>query len=302
MTTPPSPSAEDLRQAGNFRGILWMLGATLLFVLMHGAIRNIAGQVDPIEIAFFRNAFGVVFLAPVFVRHGLIALRTQQFKLHFWRAVINLINMIAFYFGLSLTPLAEATALNFTAPLFATLLATFFLGETFRVRRAIALVIGFLGAIVILRPGVAAINPGALFVIFAAVLWGGIMILIKVMAHTESSLSITTWVMILMTVLSLPPTLFVWQTPTPVQFGWLAFIAVTGTIAQLMLAQALKEAEATSIMPIDFFRLVWAAGIGYLAFAEVPDVFTWTGGVMIFGSATYIAFREKKLHSQRAKG
>jgi drug/metabolite transporter (DMT)-like permease len=279
-----------------------MLGATLLFVVMHGAIRNIAGQVDPIEIAFFRNAFGVVFLAPVFVRHGLIALRTQQFKLHFWRAVINLINMIAFYFGLSMTPLAEATALNFTAPLFATLLATFFLGETFRVRRAIALVIGFLGAIVILRPGVAAINPGALFVIFAAVLWGGIMILIKVMARTESSLSITTWVMILMTVLSLPPTLFVWQTPTLVQFGWLAFIAVTGTIAQLMLAQALKEAEATSIMPIDFFRLVWAAAIGYLAFAEVPDVFTWAGGVMIFGSATYITFREKKLHGQRAKG
>lgn len=297
MTTPLLP--EDPVQAGNFRGILWMLAATLLFVFMHAAIRNIAGQINAFEIAFFRNLFGLIFLAPVFLRHGVAPLRTRNFRMHFWRAVINLINMVAFYFGLALTPLAEATALNFTAPLFATLLATVFLGETVRIRRTIALAVGFIGAVVILRPGIEAINPGALFVIFAAVLWGGIMIMIKVMARTDSSLTITVWVLILMTVMSFPPALFVWQWPTLEQFGWLTFIAVTGTIGQLMLAQALKEAEATSIMPIDFFRLIWAAVLGYLAFGEVPDVFTWAGGIMIFGSATYIAFREKKLHTQR---
>jgi drug/metabolite transporter (DMT)-like permease len=293
------PASEDEIKAGNFRGILWMLAATLLFVVMHGAIRNIANQVDPFEIAFFRNIFGLIFLGPVFLRHGLAPLRTKQFGMHFWRAVINLINMVAFYFGLATTPLAEATALNFTAPLFATLLATFFLGEKIRIRRTVALAIGFVGAIVILRPGMAAINPGALAVLFAAVLWGGIMIMIKLMARTESSLTITAWVLILMTVMSFPPALYVWKMPTAIQFGWLAFIAVTGTIGQLMLAQALKEAEATSIMPIDFFRLIWAAAIGYLAFTEIPDVYTWAGGTMIFGSATYIAFREKKLHKQR---
>lgn len=291
-------SSDAIIKAGNLRGMLWMLGATFMFVLMHGAIRNLAGEIDPFEIAFFRNFFGVLFLTPVFMRHGLKPLRTRQFGMHFWRAVINLTNMVAFYFGLSMTPLAEATALNFTAPLFATLLATVFLGETFRIRRTIALAVGFIGAIVILRPGVEAINPGALFVIFAAVLWGGIMIMIKVMARTESVLSLTTWVMLLMTIMSLPPTLYFWTTPTPIQFAWLAFIAVTGTIGQLMLAQALKEAEATAIMPIDFFRLVWAAVIGYFAFTEIPDIFTWVGGIMIFGSATYIAFREKKLHTQ----
>jgi drug/metabolite transporter (DMT)-like permease len=296
VTTPLLP--EDPVQAGNFRGILWMLGATLLFVFMHAAIRSIAGQINAFEIAFFRNLFGLIFLAPVFLRHGMAPLRTRNFRMHFWRAVINLINMVAFYFGLALTPLAEATALNFTAPLFATLLATVFLGETVRLRRTIALAVGFVGAVVILRPGVEAINPGALLVIFAAVLWGGIMIMIKVMARTDSSLTITVWVLILMTVMSFPPALFVWQWPTLEQFGWLTFIAVTGTIGQLMLAQALKEAEAISIMPIDFFRLIWAAVLGYLAFGEAPDLFTWAGGIMIFGSATYIAFREKKLHTQ----
>jgi len=300
VTTPLLP--EDPVQAGNFRGILWMLAATLLFVFMHAAIRNIAGEINAFEIAFFRNLFGLIFLAPVFLRHGMAPLRTRNFRMHFWRAVINLINMVAFYFGLALTPLAEATALNFTAPLFTTLLATVFLGETVRIRRTIALAVGLVGAIVILRPGFEAINPGALFVIFAAVLWGGIMIMIKVMARTDSSLTITVWVLILMSVMSFPPALFVWQWPTLAQCGWLTFIAVTGTIGQLMLAQALKEAEATSIMPIDFFRLVWAAVLGYLAFGEVPDLFTWTGGIMIFGSATYIAFREKKLHTQRDRG
>lgn len=293
---------EDDVQAGNFRGIFWMLGATLVFVFMHASIRHIARDVNPLEIAFFRNVLGFVFLAPVFLRYGLTPLRTTRFRLHFWRAVINLINMVTFYIGLRLTPLAEATALNFTAPLFATLLATVFLGEKVRLRRTLALAIGFTGAIVIVRPGFAALNPGALFVIFSATLWGGIMVTIKIMSRTDSSLTITLWVLILMTIMSFPPALFVWQWLTAVQLGWLAFIAVTGTIGQLMLAQALKEAEATSILPIDFFRLIWAAVTGYLAFGEVPDLFTWIGGIMIFASATYIAFREKKLHTQRDRG
>ena len=291
-----SPDASD---SGNVRGMLWMLGATLLFVIMHAAIRNIAAQLPAIEIAFFRNIFGLVFLGPVFLRHGIAPLRTLCFRLHLWRAVLNLINMVAFYFGLAHTPLAEATALNFTAPLFATPLATLFLGETIRMRRTIALVIGFSGAIVILRPGAEAISLGALLILFAAVLWGGIMIMIKVIGRTDSSLTITAWVLILMSIMSFPPALFVWQWPTAEQFGWLAFIAVTGTIGQLMLAQALKEAEATSIMPIDFFRLIWAAAIGYVAFTEIPDAYTWVGGIMIFGAATYIAFREKKLHTEQ---
>jgi drug/metabolite transporter (DMT)-like permease len=297
---PPLP--DDAKQAGNLRGIFWMLGATLTFVFMHAAIRHIAHEVDPIEIAFFRNFFGLLFLAPVFLRYGLTPLRTSQFRLHFWRAAINLVNMITFYIGLRLTPLAEATALNFTAPLFATVLATVLLGEKIRLRRTLALALGFAGAIVILRPGFAGLNPGALFVIFSAVLWGGIMVMIKIIGRTESSLTITLWVLILMTAMSFPPALFVWQWPTPLQFGWLTFIAVIGTIGQLMLAQALKEAEATAILPVDFFRLIWAAATGYFAFGEVPDIFTWTGGVMIFGSATYIAYRERKLHKQRESG
>ncbi len=292
----PEPAIDPGRKAGNLRGILWMLGATFVFVNMHAAIRHLAPQVDPMEIAFFRNILGLIFLAPVFLRYGFEPLRTRLFRLHVWRAAINLVNMITYYMGLRLTPLAEATALNFTAPLFATVLAALLLGEKLRLRRSIALAAGFAGALVVVRPGFEALNPGALLVIFSALLWGGIMVMIKIIGRSESSLTITLWVLILMTVMSLPPALLVWQWPTAGQWGWLAFIAVTGTIGQLLLAQALKDAEASAIMPVDFCRLIWAALTGYLAFGEVPDLFTWTGGVMIFASATYIAFREKRLH------
>lgn len=288
--------------SANLRGMIWMLGATLLFAAMHGAIRHIAQDVHPTEIAFFRNFLGLVFLSPLFLRYGLTPLRTQRFGMHLIRAVLNVGNMIAFYTGLSLTPLAEATALNFTAPLFTTLLATVFLGETLRMRRTAALLFGFAGALIILRPGLGELNIGALLVVTSALIWGGIMVMIKVMSRTDSALTITLWMLLLMSVMSLPPALPFWTWPTPTEWGWLTFIGVSGTIAQLMITQAIKEAEATSIMPIDFFRLIWATLIGYLAFTEVPDLFTWIGGTMIFASATYIAFREKKLHHDRKTG
>ncbi len=288
--------------SANLRGMIWMLGATLLFAAMHGAIRHIAQDVHPTEIAFFRNFLGLVFLSPLFLRYGVAPLRTPRFGMHFIRAILNVANMIAYYTGLSLTPLAEATALNFTAPLFTTLLATVFLGETLRLRRTTALLFGFLGALVILRPGIAEMNIGAVLVVVSALIWGGIMVMIKVMSRTDSALTITLWMVLLMSVMSLPPALPFWTWPTWIEWGWLTFIGVTGTIAQLLITQAIKEAEATSIMPIDFFRLIWATLIGYLAFTEVPDLFTWVGGTMIFGSAIYIAFREKKLHRDRKSG
>lgn len=288
--------------SGNLRGMIWMLGATLLFAAMHGAIRHVTAEIHPTEIAFFRNFLGLVFLSPLFLRYGLTPLRTQRFGMHLIRAILNVGNMIAFYTGLSLTPLAEATALNFTAPLFTTLLATVFLGETLRLRRTTALLFGFAGALIILRPGFGELNIGALLVVTSALIWGGIMVMIKVMSRTDSALTITLWMLLLMSVMSLPPALPFWTWPTWTGWAWLTFIGVSGTIAQLMITQAIKEAEATSIMPIDFFRLIWATLIGYLAFTEVPDLFTWTGGTMIFASATYIAFREKKLHDDRKSG
>ena len=220
-------------------------------------------------------------------RPGLLALRSLLAA-----AAIMLVIM-----GLSLTPVAKAAALQLSAPLFATVLAPFLLGEVIRARRVAALVVGYLGALVVLRPGVVALDVGSLFVLAGAALWGWGIILTKTLTRTESGVTITAY----MTLLSLPFALLValpvWETPSWTQVAWLAGIAGVATLGDLTLAQAFKEAEATAVVPLDFTRLVWASLIGYLAFDEVPDAATWLGGAMILGAVTYITNRERKVQA-----
>ncbi len=282
-------------QTGVTRGIVMMLLSTVGFSVMHVMIRHLAGSLDPIQIAFFRNFFGLVVFLPWFLRYGFAPLRTKQWKLHGLRAVLNVCAMFAFFTALGMTPLARVTALGFTAPLFATLLGVVVLGEVVRLRRWTATICGFLGTLVILRPGFAEIDLGSLLVLFSALLWGCTLIVIKVLARTESSLTITSYMNILLTLLSLVPALLVWRTPEGMQWLWLLAIGVVGTLAQLAITQSLKEADTGVVMPFDFLKLIWVAVMGYLFFAEVPGTFIWLGGAIIFASATYIAIRESRL-------
>ena len=169
-----------------------------------------------------------------------------------------------------------------------------FLGERFRVRRWAAIGVGFLGMLIILRPGFIALDIGAVMVIASAVFWGMAMVLIKILGRTESSVAITAWMGILLGLLSLGPAIWVWRDPTVAGWFGLIFIGFWGSIAQVSLAQALKEAEPTAIMPFDFLRLVWATLLAIWLFAETPDVFTWIGAAVIFSAGLYILHRERK--------
>ena len=287
---------------GSTRGILLMLLSTLAFSAMHALIRQITADLHPIQIAFFRNFFGLVVFLPWFLRYGLAPLRTQNFKLHALRAVLNVGAMFAFFTALSLTPIARVTALSFTAPLFTALLAMVILGEVFRLRRWTAAVCGFLGMLVILRPGVETLDTGSLLTLLAALLWGCALIVIKVLGRSESSLTITSYMNILLTLLSFIPALMVWRTPVGAVWFWLLIIGVLGTIAQVAITQSLKEAEIGVVMPFDFFKLIWISVLGYVFFAEVPGAFVWLGGAIIFAASTYIAIRESRLaRAKRAR-
>lgn len=286
---------------GSLRAVLLMLVSTISFAIMNASIRDVSQELEPMMVVFFRNFLGLFVLAPFFIRHGLAPLRTERLGLHWVRAGLNLVAMAAFYVGLSLTPLAEATALAFTAPLFAVLLAICFLGEKVGIRRWSAIFIGFIGALVILRPGVSIVEVGALWVLVSAVIWSATLIVIKVLSRTESSLTITAYMALLLAILSLPLALFFWQTPTWTQFAYLFVIALTGTLGQYMLVEALSGADAQVVMPLDFMRLIWTALLGFLLFREVPDVFVWVGAAMIFTSATYVAIRERRKKSPSAK-
>jgi drug/metabolite transporter (DMT)-like permease len=282
------------------RGCLLMMLGTLLFSAMHTAIRYATQHLSGFEVAYFRNLFGLMVIAPLLIRHGPALFHTNKLSLHLLRAVINAVSMVCFFIGLSMTPIARATALAFTAPLFTALFSALFLGEVFRWRRWTAILMGFVGALVILRPGLQVVDIGAVLILLSSVLWSMAMIDIKVLGRTESSRTIAAYVTVLLTPLTLVPALFVWEMPSPGLWGWLIFIGVIGTIGQFIITEAIKLADMTVLMPFDFLKLIWTAFLGMIFFAEVPDAFTWIGAAIVFSSSFYIVLREAKLRKGKA--
>ena len=202
--------------------------------------------------------------------------------------------MLMFFTAISITPLAKVTALSFTAPIFMAILAVLVLGERFRIYRWGAIFSGFIGMLIILRPGLTAVDMGALLVTAGAALWAVAMIIIKIQSRTESSVTIVAYMGIFLGVFSSIPAYFVWQPFGLQTLGLLVLIGLSGTVAQITISQSLKEADPTATMPFDFLKLIWAAVIGAWFFAEVPDMFTWIGATVIFLSGFFITLRERR--------
>ena len=276
--------------------IALMIGSSICFAVMHTLIRYSSDQMDPLQIAFFRNVFGFLIFIPVVIQGGGFGfLKTKRLGLHTFRAVLNVGAMLCFFTALSMTEIAKVTALGFTAPICTAILSVILLGERFRFRRWSAILIGFAGMLIIMRPGLIDLETGPLLVLAASALWGVVIITIKVLSRTESSLTITGYMNLLLAILSFGPALYVWTTPDLPLLGILVVIGIIGTLAQLVLAEALKIGDVTVVLPFDFLRLIWAALLGYLVFAEVPDIYTWIGGAVIFSSTFYLAYRENRI-------
>ncbi len=277
-----------------------MLGSTLLAAIMNSAARHVTETVHPFELVFFRNLFAFAFVIPMLWRAGLVALKTDRLWMHTGRATLNVINMMVWFTAVSLAPLAEVVALGFTAPIFATILGIVILKEVVGLRRWTAIGIGFAGALIVLQPGFDTIQIGHGLTLLAAMFWASILLIIKSLSRTESSVTIVAYMVILMTPMSLIPALFVWVWPTWSELAWLALIGVCGGAGQYLLAQSFHEAEISVVMPFDFAKLVWIALIAYIAFAEVPTWTTWAGGAVIFASGIYIARRESIRRKQES--
>lgn len=277
------------------RGIVLMCLSTVAFSIMHGLVRFVSEVLPPFQIAFFRNIFGLAFLLPLLMRSRFSILRTKRIGLHALRGIINIIAMLMFFTALSISPIAKVTALSFTAPIFMAILAVFVLGERFRIYRWLAILSGFIGMLIILRPGLVAIDTGALLVIASAGLWAIALLLIKILSRTEASLTIVAYMGIFLGVFSIFPALWVWQPFGMQTLFWLALIGLFGTIAQMSLSQSLKETDPTALMPFDFLKLVWTALIGAWFFSEIPDAYTLIGAAVIFASGFFIALREQKV-------
>lgn len=299
-------AAAALLSRNNLLGIAWMLAATVCLASMHTTISHVSDEVHPFIVVFFRLLFALVVVIPFFMKQGLVPLKTRRLGMLVLRGVLNFGAMIAFFTALSLSPIADVTALSFSAPLFATLLAVLILKERLGWRRILAIVAGFIGTLIVLRPGFTEISLGYGLVLVSAVFWGACVIIIKDLGRTESAVTITTYMSLVMAPLALIPALFVWTTPSLQDFVWLGLLGLLGGIGQLCVSQSLKHGQTHVVMPFDFLRLLWVSFTGLIFFGEVPDIFVWLGGALIFGSTAYITVRErqqrKEAEAEQEKG
>ena len=274
-----------------------MIISGLFFVLMHSAVKYLSKEVHIFEIAFFRCALVIFVLAPIIFQQGKKIFKTKQPKVQFLRITTNSVAMLCFFYGISTTPLAQLTTLGFTVPIFATILAVIFMKEKIRLRRTTALIVGFIGTIIVMRPDIS-IELGALLIIFSSFLWSICLIFIKKLTQTDSAVTISLYFGIGMIPATFALALPVLEMIDLRQFIILIFIAVTGTLAQTIMNSALEKGELALLLPFDFLRLIWSVLIGYALFSEEPTITLWLGGFLIIGSTSYIAWREAKLKNR----
>jgi drug/metabolite transporter (DMT)-like permease len=271
-----------------------MLVAAVFFSGLNTFIRLAASEVPVLEIVFFRNFFNLAFMLPWLLRIGLVALRTERLGLHALRSGFGLASMLLQFWAIALMPLAEATALSFTVPLFATLSVAVVLGEKVGVRRALALVVGFAGTVIMLRPGFVAVSTPALAILAASVLIASGFTCVKVLTRTESPNAMVLFMGLFMAPVSLIPALFVWQWPSMVGWFYLVGVGASATFGHLCFNRAFASADVSVVLPYDYTRLLVVAVIGYALFAEVPDLWTWIGAGVIVAANIYIAHREAR--------
>ena len=286
----------------NHKAILWMIFYAAIISGMHVCIRLVSEGMHPLQIVFFRNVFGLIAVIPWFIKFGFQPLKTERFGLLFFRGGLNSLAMFGFFYSVAILPLAEVTALSFTAPIFATLLAIFVFNEKLGVWRWAAIIFGLIGVFVVLRPGFNEINYGQILCLLSALGWSGCLIIIKILGRTESAATIATYMSIIMAPLTLVPAIFFWTSPNLEQILMLILLGTLGGIGQLAMTESLRLGETHIVTPFDFSRLIFISIFGYFLFEQVPDIYVWIGGSMIIISIAFIAWREHVQTNPKSTG
>jgi drug/metabolite transporter (DMT)-like permease len=279
------------------RAALLMLLANVAVAGMTAGIRLASSELHPFEIAFFRNLFGLAFLAPFLVRAGIGGLRAYAPGRLLASSGGHLVAMLGYFLAVAHMPLAELTALAFTKPLFATAGAALILAEVVRLRRWTAVLVGFVGVLIVVQPGAEAVSPFAGLVLLSALFAATVALIVKNLTATESPTTIVLYQSLFTTALSVPLALFYWQTPTLFELLLLFIVGALGTVSWLCMTRAFVLADASIVVPFEFARLPLIAVVAYFLFAEVPTIWTWLGGAVIFGATAYITHREVRAAS-----
>ena len=275
--------------------------STFSAAIMATGVKYLSEFLNPIMIGFYRCFIGLIIIIPFILRNKFEAVKTKNLKLHFLRSLINVISLIAWFSAIGLLFLEKATALGFTTPLFTTILAVLLLGEIIRIHRIAALLLGFIGVIIIVRPGIISFDYGTILILVGAITFSFVLIIVKKLSATESSITITFYHLFFCTSILFIISLFFWQNINLNHLFIFIIMAISGLIAHWCLAQSLKLSDATFVMPLQFSKLIWASSIGFYFFNEVPDLWTWIGSVIIFSSVIYITYRESFVKQNNLK-
>ena len=283
------------------RAALLMLGSTSAFALMAIAIRFASATIPTTEVAFFRNFFGLLALLPILLRSGGGGVpRTRNLGRYVVRTLVGLGSMLCAFWAIGHLPLSQAISLSYAAPLFATIAAVLWLGEVVRIRRWMAVSAGFVGVLVILRPGTGEFTPGMLVAVAAAVLSGIVAIQIKELSRTEPADRIVIWTTLFWVPMSFLPALVVWEWPQGIVWLWVIAAGVLGTGGHMLWTRALKIGEVSALTPISFMQLPVVALFGWLLFGQTVDRWTAIGAGIILAANAYIAHREARLARRSA--
>ncbi len=279
---------------GNVRGILWMVLSTVGFSCSHAIVRQLSPEIHSFQIVFFRAIVGILVLLPWLFGLGLAVLHTQKFTLHLLRTLLALASVACFYYALGVVPLAKVTAIGFLAPILCTALVILLLKEATRAAHWWAMAMGAGGILLIVRPGMLALDKGTLLMILSTLLFAFNLLIMKILSRTDSSVAITGYTILMLVPLSLPFAIPVWVWPSATQLTWLILMGILNGVSLLCFTQSIKEAETSVVMPLDFLRMVWMTLIGFFFFAEIPDSFTWIGSFLVFGGALLVTFVERR--------
>jgi drug/metabolite transporter (DMT)-like permease len=275
-------------------GMLAMLASCLAFAAMDALAKSVSDTMPGFQIAFFRVLLGWPFVALMVWHGGVSQLRGANVRLNAWRAVVQSGSMLLFFTGLATTPLAQVVAIEFSSPLIAVALGALFLGDALPLRRLAALAAGFVGLMLAVRPGFVEVGPGQIMVIVSAGFWAATILIVRQLGRTDSSTAQLFFVALFVTPINGVAAAFVWVTPSWHDLAVMFAAASIGTAALWLYSEALRRADLTAVMPLDFTKILWAALFGWLFFAETPDALTLLGGGVIFAAALALTLAERR--------
>ncbi len=279
---------------GNARGALWIVLGCIMFSGMTAMVKFLGGSFDSFQLAFFRALFGLFAVLPFFLRYGLGVVRTRRLGLQLTRAIGGSFAMLCGFYAITHLPLADAVSISYARALFLIPLAVLFLGEVVRLRRWTATAVGFVGVVIMLRPG-GEIAPATFVAVLGAFLVAAITILIKKLSTTERPESLLFYFGAVSSLVALGPALMVWRAPTATELAFLMAIGALGAAGQYFMIRGYRIGETTALLPFDYTRLLFAGAIGYLVFAELPDIWTVSGALIVVAATLYIGVREARL-------